>query len=109
MLPPEDHILEGTPEEIDRKLRRLSSIGKPLADVEVLIVDEAGEPVATGETGEIVARGSRMMRGYWQQAVATGRRYGAGGFIPGIWRIRMGTGISIWRDGPRISSSGAGR
>ena len=71
MLPPEDHILDGAPEEVEVKLRRLSSIGKPLADVEVMIVDEAGRPVAVGEVGEIVARGSRMMKGYWQQQDAT--------------------------------------
>lgn len=71
MLPPEDHLLEGRPEEIERKLRRLGSIGKPLEDVEVSIVDEAGQPVALGETGEIVARGPRMMAGYWQEETAT--------------------------------------
>ncbi len=71
MLPPEDHVLEGSPEEVETKLRRLSSIGKPLADVEVMIVDEEGRPVAGEEVGEIVARGSRMMKGYWQQQDAT--------------------------------------
>ena len=71
MLPPEDHVLEGAPEEVEAKLRRLSSIGKPLDDVEVMIVDEEGNPVATGVVGEIVARGSRMMKGYWQQQDAT--------------------------------------
>jgi acyl-CoA synthetase (AMP-forming)/AMP-acid ligase II len=71
MLPPEDHVMEGTPEEIEKKLRRLTSIGKPLEDVEVMIVDEDGNPAATGEVGEIVARGSRMMKGYWQQEAAT--------------------------------------
>ena len=72
MLPPEDHVLDGSPEEVEVKLRRLSSIGKPLGDVEVMIVDEAGSPVAIGEVGEIVARGARMMKGYWQQQDATG-------------------------------------
>ena len=71
MLPPEDHVLEGSPEEIETKLRRLTSIGKPLEDVEVRIVDEDGNPVKAGEVGEIVARGTRMMRGYWQQEAAT--------------------------------------
>jgi acyl-CoA synthetase (AMP-forming)/AMP-acid ligase II len=71
MLPPEDHVLEGTPEEVEVKLRRLSSIGKPLDDVEVMIVDEDGQPVVAGEVGEIVARGARMMKGYWQQQDAT--------------------------------------
>ena len=71
MLPPDDHVLEGSSEEIDAKLKRLTSIGKPLDDVEVTIVDEEGQPVAEGETGEIVARGSRMMAGYWQEESAT--------------------------------------
>ena len=71
MLPPEDHVLEGSGDEVEKKLRRLTSIGKPLDDVEVQIVDEDGGPVPVGEVGEIVARGSRMMRGYWQQEEAT--------------------------------------
>ncbi len=71
MLPPEDHVLDGDDAEVETKLKRLTSIGKPLEDVEVRIVDEEGNPVAVGEVGEIVARGSRMMQGYWQQEDAT--------------------------------------
>ncbi len=71
MLPPGDHVLEGTPEEIEQKLKRLTSIGIPLEDVEVQIVDDDGGPVPLGEVGEIVARGARMMAGYWQQEAAT--------------------------------------
>ena len=59
MLAPEDHILEGSTQEIEKKLRRLSSIGRPLDDVEVCIVDGEGSPVDQGEVGEIVARGAR--------------------------------------------------
>ena len=71
MLPPEDHILEGSAEEVEKKLRRLASIGKPLDDVDVRIVDKDGEPVVDGEVGEIVASGSRLMKGYWNQETAT--------------------------------------
>ena len=71
MLPPEDHVLEGTAEEIEKKLKRLSSIGVPLEDVEVQIVDEEGRPVTLGAVGEIVARGERMMTGYWREDSAT--------------------------------------
>ena len=71
MLPPEDHILEGTDQEIEVKLKRLTSIGKPLEDVEVRIVSDEGKPVDLGETGEIVAKGSRLMKGYWKQEQAT--------------------------------------
>ena len=78
MLPPEDHILEGTEQEVEKKLRRLTSIGKPLEDVEVMIVSEEGAPVAEGEVGEIVARGDRMMKGYWRQEAATGETLRSG-------------------------------
>lgn len=71
-LGPDDHIIEGTPEEQEKKLRRLnSSIGRPLPDVEVKIVDEEGRPVPQGEVGEIVARGPRVMTGYWHDEQKT--------------------------------------
>ena len=59
-LGPEDHVLTGTNEEIDKKLKRLTaSIGKPLADVEVKIVDEDGNTAGPGQVGEIMVRGDR--------------------------------------------------
>ena len=67
MLPPEDHVLDGSPDEVERKLRRLTSIGRPLEDVEVHIMDEDGQPVPVGQVGEIAARGARIMKGYWRQ------------------------------------------
>lgn len=71
MVPPEDHVLEGPPEVVARRRKHLASIGVPLPDVEVRIVDESGESVSTGVSGEIVARGPRLMRGYWAQPEAT--------------------------------------
>ena len=71
MLPPEDHVLDGPPAEVEKRLRRLSSIGKPLDDVEVRIADEDGNLVAAGVEGEIVARGARLMKGYWHNPAAT--------------------------------------
>jgi acyl-CoA synthetase (AMP-forming)/AMP-acid ligase II len=65
-LGPEDHIIEGTEEEQDKKLKRLtSSIGKPLSDVEVKIVCEEGSMLSPGEVGEILVKGPRVMTGYW--------------------------------------------
>ena len=46
--------------------RLTSSIGKPLPDVEVKIVNEQGKVVPPFEVGEILARGSRIMTGYWK-------------------------------------------
>jgi len=71
MLGPEDHRLEGTPGDIECKLRRLSSIGRPLADVEVRIIGPDRSEVARGEIGEIAVRTPRMMKGYFAQGEAT--------------------------------------
>jgi len=65
-LGPEDHVIKGTEEEKDKKLKRLAcSIGKPLADVEIRIVDDEGKALPPQEVGEIIARGPRIMTGYW--------------------------------------------
>ena len=83
MLPPEDHILDGSEEEVERKLRRLTSVGKPLDDVEVQIVDEDANPVSEGEVGEIVASGPRLMKGYWKQEEATSETFRGGWLYTG--------------------------
>ena len=83
MLPPEDHILDGSETDIEIKLKRLTSIGKPLDDIEILIVSEDGNPVDTGEIGEIVARGDRLMTGYWNQESATSETIKSGWLYTG--------------------------
>jgi acyl-CoA synthetase (AMP-forming)/AMP-acid ligase II len=71
-LGPEDHRIEGTEEEKQKKLKRLtSSIGKPLPDVEVKIVDEEGKSLPARQVGEILARGPRIMTGYWRDEQKT--------------------------------------
>ena len=62
VLQREDHKLQGSPKE----LRRLESVGKPLVEGELRIVDEHGQDVPIGEIGEIVARSDRTMKGYWE-------------------------------------------
>ncbi len=71
ILGPEDHRLEGTPEEIEKKLRRLTSIGKPLPDVEFKVVDDdEGKELPAGEVGEIAIRTARVMKGYASESGA---------------------------------------
>jgi acyl-CoA synthetase (AMP-forming)/AMP-acid ligase II len=43
----------------------LTSAGRPAVGVEIRVVDEEGQQVGTGETGEVVTRGDHVMRGYW--------------------------------------------
>jgi acyl-CoA synthetase (AMP-forming)/AMP-acid ligase II len=82
MLGPEDHIIEGTNAEKEKKLKRLAaSIGRPLPDVEVKIVDDEGNELDASQVGEICARGPRIMRGYWGDADKSARAIGADGWL----------------------------
>jgi long-chain acyl-CoA synthetase len=43
------------------------TIGLPLPNVEIKILDDHGNEVALGEAGEIAIRGPQVMQGYWQR------------------------------------------
>ncbi len=64
VLGPDDHRLQGTPAEVELKLKRLNSIGKPLPDVEVMVRDEIGNSLAPDQVGELCIRTPRIMKGY---------------------------------------------
>ncbi len=82
MLGPEDHVIEGAEAEKQKKLKRLqSSIGRPMADVEMRIVDEQNRPLLPGEAGEIVARGPRVMSGYWKDPTKTAKAIDKEGWL----------------------------
>lgn len=52
---------------------KFGSIGTAIPGVELGLVDEAGNPVAPGETGEIIARGENIMAGYWHAPEETAK------------------------------------
>lgn len=60
------------PEELDR---RPSSVGKAMPNCEVFVVDEDGNEVAPGQTGELIIRGANVMQGYWNDPELTARTY----------------------------------
>ena len=64
ILGPDDHRISGTPDEVELKLRRLNSIGKPLPDVEIKVRDDDNKFLPPGEVGEIIIRTPRIMKGY---------------------------------------------
>ena len=70
-LGPDDHKIEGTPAEQEKRLKRLRSVGRPMDDIEISIRDDNGVPLGPGEEGEICVTGSRIMREYHKQADAT--------------------------------------
>ena len=53
---------------------KMASIGRPVPDVEVKIVDDHGRELPEGEAGEIITRGPHVMKGYFRKAGATAER-----------------------------------
>ena len=64
VLGPDDHRLDGTPQEVELRLKRLTSIGRPLPDVELKVVDDEGKELPPGQVGELWVRTPRVMKGY---------------------------------------------
>lgn len=47
------------------------SVGIAIADTEIAVLDDSGQPLPAGRTGHICARGPGVMLGYWRDAEAT--------------------------------------
>jgi long-chain acyl-CoA synthetase len=57
------------------------TIGLPIPSTEVQILDDDGNPVPLGQTGEIAIRGPQVMAGYWNRADETAKSMTADGFF----------------------------
>lgn len=68
------------PDDADQKL---ASIGKPLINVEVRIVDDNDQDVKLGEPGEIIYRGPTTMKEYYKNPDATAEALRGGWFHSG--------------------------
>lgn len=67
------------PDQVDV---RPTSVGRGMPNEEVWLVDDEGRRLPNGATGELVIRGSHVMRGYWRKPEETARRLRPGP-IPG--------------------------
>ena len=53
---------------------RPTSVGRGMPNEEVWLVDDAGQRLPNGSTGELVIRGSNVMPGYWEKPRETAER-----------------------------------
>jgi acyl-coenzyme A synthetase/AMP-(fatty) acid ligase len=74
-------------------------VGFPIADREVLILDEAGRPVAPGETGEIVLRSRYLALCYWRRPDLTREAFLPDPDDGGLRRYRTGDLGRVTPDG----------
>lgn len=61
--------------------RKPGTIGTPIKDVEMRIVDEEGNVLGVGDVGELQIKGPNVMKGYWQMEEATAKAIDADGWF----------------------------
>ena len=71
-------------------------VGKPVNGMTLLLVNAAGEPVAEGESGELLIAGAGLAAGYWRDAALTAEKF--------VWRA----GVRWYRSGDRMRCNEAG-
>jgi len=57
------------------------TIGAPVPSTDVLIVDDAGEPVPLGTPGELLIKGPQVFAGYWNREEETRRSFTPDGWF----------------------------
>ena len=81
-----------------RWAERMVSVGVAQSLVEVRVVDAAGQPLPTGETGEVVVRGDAVMPGYWNNTTATAQTLRDGWLYTGDMGALDGDGFLTLKD-----------
>ncbi|PCI68406.1 MAG: long-chain fatty acid--CoA ligase [Piscirickettsiaceae bacterium] len=64
-------------------VRKVGTVGLPVPNVEMRILDEQGKELPLGEIGEIAVRGASVMKGYWQLPEATLESFHGDWFLTG--------------------------
>jgi acyl-CoA synthetase (AMP-forming)/AMP-acid ligase II len=62
---------------------RLLSCGRPCPGIDLRVTDDSGKQVEVGKSGELVARGANIMRGYWNNPGETALAFRDGSFRTG--------------------------
>jgi len=71
---------------------RLMSCGRPCPGIDLRVVDESGKELEAGSHGELVARGTNVMRGYWNNSGETMQAFRDGFFRTGDFGYRDADG-----------------
>lgn len=72
---------------------RVGSIGMPIPNTEIVLLDDDGKEVAAGEPGELCAKGPQVMKGYWGRPEETENSFIDGWFKTGDIAVMDETGF----------------
>ena len=61
--------------------RKAGTVGFPLPDIQVRVVDDSGAPVHSGQIGNIQVKGPNVFKGYWKLAEKTAQDFTHDGFF----------------------------
>ncbi len=76
--------------ETDQAVLKLKTQGKPMSDMDELrIVDEQGQDVPKGKTGELLTRGPYTIRGYYKDPLANQKSFTSDGYYCTGDRVRQ--------------------
>ena len=78
-LKKEEHFLEGS----EAQLKRLESAGKEYVNIHLRIIDDDGKDVPIGCVGEIIVKGDKITKGYWNLPKETQESLRGGWFFTG--------------------------
>ncbi len=82
----------------DRLVEKVGSVGLPMDNLVIRIVDDEGRELAPGQTGEIQVRGPSVCSGYFDDPEATERKFGGGWLRTGDIAFRDDEGY-LWIKG----------
>jgi acyl-CoA synthetase (AMP-forming)/AMP-acid ligase II len=78
--------------EPDRLREKIDSIGIPIPNVSMKVLDGEGNELPLGKTGELVANGPNIMPGYWNDSESTAKALTVHGYHTGDMGYRDGDG-----------------
>lgn len=88
-LPRHAHVID----DPERRHQVFSSAGRPTLHTQLRLLDDSGNPVARGESGEVVVRLTNLMSGYYQNPEATAETIRDGWLYTGDIGFQDETGL----------------